>query len=101
MRQKHCLRGMDLHDVYQQTSVELIAARLAKRRTLAMASREQWIEIAKWVEEARLECDRTRYMYIEHVSTCRDCDWIHLVDSYLDALTAQHTDEVAISRLSA
>ena len=76
MTQRHCMQRTDLNDICQQTSIDLMAAALVKRRAMAMSSREQWTGIARRFEEARLEYDHARCIYIEHlVTNATGCSW--------------------------
>ena len=72
--------------LFQRKSHDFIAADAEKRRAVTTASRFAWREIAHEAEEARMEFERVRCAYIEHVVSCRACEWDVLASSYLNSV---------------
>jgi hypothetical protein len=86
MPRGHCKVGSNIYEVFQMRSHDLVAADAEKRRAVTMASRGEWREIARQAEEARMEFERVRCAYIEHVVSCKTCDWDTLAHSYLNSI---------------
>jgi hypothetical protein len=86
MPRGHCRCGTVLHELFQRKSHDFIAADAEKRRAVTTASRIAWREIAHEAEEARMEFERVRCAYIEHVVSCRTCEWDVLASSYLNSI---------------
>ncbi len=86
MQRGHCRCGNRLYEEHQQKFLDLVTADAEKRRSVSASSRVEWREIARRAEEARMESERTRCAYIEHVMMCRSCEWDRLTDAYLNTL---------------
>jgi hypothetical protein len=86
MHRGHCGVGKRLFDLYQQHSLDLVIADAEKRLAISAAERSEWLALARGVERLKDEHHQTRCQYIEHVVTCKICEWDQLADSYLDAM---------------
>jgi hypothetical protein len=86
MPRGHCRLGSSMYEAFQKKSHDAIAADAEKRRSVTTASRGEWREVARLAEEARMEFERMRCAYIEHVMNCRACDWDALAYSYLNSI---------------
>jgi hypothetical protein len=86
MPRGHCRLGSSMYEAFQKKSQDAIAADAEKRRSVTTASRSEWREVAHKAEEARMEFERLRCAYIEHVVSCKACDWDALAYSYLNSL---------------
>jgi|HubBroStandDraft_5_1064220.scaffolds.fasta_scaffold428481_2 hypothetical protein len=86
MPRGHCRLGSSMYEAFQKKSQDAIAADADKRRSVTTASRIEWREVARQAEEARTEFERLRCAYIEHVVSCKACDWNALAYSYLSSL---------------
>jgi hypothetical protein len=86
MPRGHCKIGSKMYELFQKSSQNSIAAEAEKRCAVTRASRAEWREIARQAEEARMEFERARCEYIEHVVGCKACEWDVLAYSYLNLL---------------
>ena len=86
MQRGHCTQGNRLHELYQRKSLDLVVADAEKRLAISIASCAEWLSIARGVEQLRVEYDRARCDYIEHVMGCGACEWDELAFSYLDGM---------------
>ena len=86
MPRGHCRLGSSMYEAFQKKSLDAITADAEKRRSVTTASRSEWRELARQAEEARMEFERMRCAYIEHVMSCRACDWDTLAYSYLNSI---------------
>ena len=85
MPRGHCKCGSNLYELLRSKSHDLIAADAEKRRLVVTASRAEWREVAQLAEEARMDFERGRCAYVEHVVSCKACEWDGLADSYLNS----------------
>jgi hypothetical protein len=86
MPRGHCRLGNNMYEAFQRKSQNFIALDAEKRRAVTTAARAEWREIARLAEESRIDFERARGEYIEHVVGCRGCDWETLASSYLNSL---------------
>jgi hypothetical protein len=90
MQRGHCKQGSKFFSNYQEKCQSWIAADANKRRSVTTASRLEWRDIAWQAEAARMEFEKERCAYIEHVVTCKVCEWTMLAHSYLDTVEHYH-----------
>lgn len=86
MQRGHCKHGSKFFCVYQSKCQTWVAADAKKRRSVSSASRTEWRDIAWVAEGARMEFEKARCAYIEHVVGCKACEWATLAHSYLDTI---------------
>lgn len=79
----HCAAGQALFAVYRGRALKLAAIDRQKQTAIRLVSRNEWLDIARRVDHARLELGRTRTAYIEHVIGCDSCDWSRNIAEYL------------------
>lgn len=93
----HCAAGQALFVAYRVRVLELVAVDRKKQTAIRLVSRDEWRDIARRVESARLELGRTRTIYIEHVIGCDSCDWSRNVAEYLRFIDDSNFEALAES----
>jgi hypothetical protein len=86
MQKGHCKLGNQLYETFRQKSLDMTAADTQRQRSVSTASRAEWRALAQRAEEAKQEFERVRCAYVEHVMTCRECEWDRLAEAYLNAI---------------
>lgn len=85
MQRGHCGVGKRLYDLYQEKSLDLVVADTEKRLRMTGADHLEWLALARDAARLRGELEKARCDYLEHVVTCKICEWDQLAHSYPDA----------------
>lgn len=86
MQRGHCERGIQLYDLYQEKSLDLVVVDAENALGRRAASQAEWLAMMQRKHDARAAYGRARCDYIEHVVNCRACEWDRLADAYLEAM---------------